>query len=87
MILQTHPIQKTPTVTWECFPADFILPEDPVGNIQQPRLVAALTDALGAAGPILPQMLIGSNFRLVATINKKSSSKHQTGFMCHRCIL
>lgn len=43
MILQTHPIQKTPTVAWEALPADFILPKDPVENIQEPRLAAALT--------------------------------------------
>ncbi|MBD2148394.1 Uma2 family endonuclease [Sphaerospermopsis sp. FACHB-1194] len=71
MILQTHPTQKTPIVTWEPLPTDFILPDDPVENIQQPPLAAALTDALGAAGRILPQMLIGSNFGLVATLNKK----------------
>lgn len=64
--------QKTePTVTWTALPADFILPDDPVENIQQPTLAAALTDALGAAGFIKPKMLIGSNFGLVATVNKK----------------
>jgi Uma2 family endonuclease len=61
----------TPTVTWETLPADFVLPDDPVENIQQPTLAAALTDALGAAGRIQPTMLIGSNFGLVATVNKK----------------
>ncbi|AFZ24291.1 hypothetical protein Cylst_2048 [Cylindrospermum stagnale PCC 7417] len=71
MVLQTHPIQKEPIVTWEALPADFILPDDPVENIQQPPLAAALTDALGATGRIQPQMLIGSNFGLVATVNKK----------------
>ncbi|MBD2385446.1 Uma2 family endonuclease [Cylindrospermum sp. FACHB-282] len=71
MLLQTHPTQKEPIVTWEALPADFILPDDPVENIQQPPLAAALTDALGATGRIQPQMLIGSNFGLVATVNKK----------------
>ena len=71
MILKTQPTQKTPKVTWEKLPADYILPDDPVENIQQPPLAAALTDALGASGRILPEMLIGSNFGLVATINKK----------------
>jgi Uma2 family endonuclease len=60
-----------PVVAWEPLPADFILPDDPVENIQQPSLAAALTDALGAAGRIQPTMLIGSNFGLVATINQK----------------
>ncbi len=60
-----------PVVTWEPLPSDFRLPDDPVENIQQPPLAAALTDALGATGRITPAMLIGSNFALVATINKK----------------
>lgn len=71
MVLQVNPIQKEPTVTWEALPADFILPDDPVENIQQPAIAAALTDALGSTGRIQPQMLIGSNFGLVATVNKK----------------
>jgi Uma2 family endonuclease len=73
MVLQIQPVkQKTePTVTWNALPADFILPDDPAENIQQPILAAALTDALGSAGFIQPQMLIGSNFGLVATINQK----------------
>jgi hypothetical protein len=60
-----------PIVTWESLPADFVLPDDPVENIQQPLLAAALTDALGAAGRIQSQMLIGSNFGLVATVNSE----------------
>ena len=36
MILQTQPTQKTPKVTWEKLPADYILPDDPAENIQQP---------------------------------------------------
>ncbi|MCP2728763.1 Uma2 family endonuclease [Limnofasciculus baicalensis] len=71
MVLEVRPVQEKPTVTWEALPADFILPDDPVENIQQPPLAAALTDALGAGGLILPEMLIGSNFGLVATVNKK----------------
>lgn len=71
MVLQV-PVRKTePTVTWEALPADFVLPDDPVENIQQPPLAAALTDALGAAGRIQPETLIGSNFGLVATVNKR----------------
>jgi Uma2 family endonuclease len=71
MVLQTPSKPTTPTITWEALPADFVLPDDPVENIQQPTLAAALTDALGAAGRIQPTMLIGSNFGLVATVNKK----------------
>ncbi len=69
MVLQVQSL--SPTISWETLPEDFILPDDPVENIQQPSLAAALTDALGAAGRIQPSMLIGSNFGLVATLNKK----------------
>jgi Uma2 family endonuclease len=71
MVLQTPSRTITPTVTWEALPANFVLPDDPVENIQQPTPAAALTDALGAADRIQPTMLIGSNFGLVATVNKK----------------
>ncbi|WP_019498123.1 Uma2 family endonuclease [Pseudanabaena sp. PCC 6802] len=75
MVLQILSTQPNPTITWEALPADFVLPDDPVENIQQPTLAAALTDALGAAGLIRPDMLIGSNFGLVATINRKIAVK------------
>jgi Uma2 family endonuclease len=71
MVLHTPSKTITPTVIWEALPADFVLPDDPVENIQQPLLAAALTDALGAAGRIQPTMLMVSNFGLVATVNKK----------------
>ena len=71
MVLHARPTQSGPIVTWEALPADYPLPDDPVENVQQPALGAALTDALGAAGYIQPAMLIGSNFGLVATVNKK----------------
>ena len=74
MVLQIPSSSKAPTVTWEPLPADFVLPEDPVENIQQPPLAASLTDALGAAGRI-GLALIGSNFGLVATINQKTVVK------------
>ncbi|MGB7443853.1 MAG: Uma2 family endonuclease [Coleofasciculaceae cyanobacterium] len=71
MVLQIQSTQQKPTVTWNPLPADFTLPDDPVENIQQPILAAALTDALGTRGYIKPEMLIGSNFGLVATVNNK----------------
>ncbi len=75
MVLQAPLQKKQPTITWEALPADFALPDDPVENIQQPLQAAGLTDALGAAGRIQPQMLIGSNFGLVANVNKKTVVK------------
>ncbi len=75
MVLQAHPTQKEPIISWEALPEDFVLPDDPVENNQQPLLAAALTDALGAAGRMRSQMLIVSNFALVAAVNKKTIVK------------
>jgi Uma2 family endonuclease len=75
MVLQVSPIKIEPNITWVALPADFVLPDDPVENIQQPVLAAALTDALGAAGLIQPEMLIGSNFGLVASVNARTIVK------------
>ncbi|MEO1093772.1 MAG: Uma2 family endonuclease [Cyanobacteria bacterium J06638_28] len=66
-----QPHRKRSAVKWERLPADYPLPDDPVENIQQPPLAAALTDALGAAERIQPAMLVGSNFGLVATVRNK----------------
>jgi Uma2 family endonuclease len=66
-----HDPYQDPIVTWELLPDGFILPDDPVENIQQPALAAALTDALGAAGLITPTMLVASNFALLATVKQQ----------------
>jgi Uma2 family endonuclease len=75
MVLEIPSIKTKPVVTWEPLPANFVLPDDPVENIQQPALAAALTDALGAAGYIQPEMLIATNLGLVATVNQKTVVK------------
>lgn len=69
------PAKRSLQITWEPLPADYVLPDDPVENIQQPLLAAALTDALSEAGFIQPHMLIASNFGLVATVNQKTVVK------------
>jgi len=75
MVLQAPPPTRKLLVTWEKLPDNFVLPDDPVENIQQPPLAAALTDALGEANLIPPDALIASNFGLVATINGKTVVK------------
>jgi Uma2 family endonuclease len=75
MVLQIPRDRQVPSITWEPLPKDFILPDDPVENIQQPTLAAALTDALGASELIQPQSLIASNFGIVATIDQKTVVK------------
>jgi hypothetical protein len=75
MILQVAPSKHTLQITWDKLPEDFVLPDDPVENIQQPFLAAALTDALGTAGLIPADSLVASNFGLVATVNQKTVVK------------
>lgn len=75
MVLSTPPHKTGPAITWEPLPDDFVLPDDPVENIQQPPLADTLTDALGANGRIQADMLMGSNFGLVATINQTTEVK------------
>ena len=76
MVAQLRPkTEFSPTVTWDLLPNDYRLPDDPVENIQQPKLSAALLDALGEADRVQPDMLIGSNFALVATLNKTTVVK------------
>jgi Uma2 family endonuclease len=63
------------TITWEKLPEDFKLPDDPVENIDQPLLAAALRESLELAGFILASMLIASNFGLCAKVNDKTIVK------------
>jgi Uma2 family endonuclease len=62
-------------ITWEKLPDDFKLPDDPVENIDQPLLAAALRESLELAGFIIASMLIASNFGLCAKVNDKTIVK------------
>ncbi len=73
-MVQAQP-RTGPVITWPSLPEDFKLIDDPVENIQQPPLAAALTDALGAAQRLRPDMLIGSNFGLVAGVDNETVVK------------
>jgi Uma2 family endonuclease len=75
MVVQALAQRQEPSVTWTKLPDDFVLPDHPVENIQQPALAAALTDALSAGNSLQPQMLIASNFGLVATVDQKTVVK------------
>lgn len=58
-------------ITWEKIPDDFILPEDPVDNINQPALAAALTDSLEVGGRVTPKTLTSTNYGICATLDGK----------------
>lgn len=58
-------------ITWEPLPDDFVLPDPPVDNINQPALAAALTESLALAGRLSPEALTITNYGLCATVNGK----------------
>ena len=58
-------------VTWEKLPDDFILEEQPLQNIDQPLLAAALREILEIAGLILEGTLVAPNMGICATLDNK----------------
>lgn len=58
-------------ITWEKLPDDFRLPNDPVDNIDQPALAAALTDSLEQAGLLQENVLVSTNYGVCATLDGK----------------
>ncbi len=58
-------------ITWEKLPDDFVLPDDPVDNINQPALAAALTESLELAGKLPANALTPTNYGICATVNGK----------------
>lgn len=56
-------------VVWEKLPDDFVLPNDPVDNINQPALAAALTESLRIADRLPEQGLTPTNYGICATVN------------------
>jgi hypothetical protein len=67
--------QSSLVVTWDRLPDDFVLDDDPVGNINQPAIAAALTDSLELAGLLAPNALAMTNYGLCATVNGKTVVK------------
>ncbi|NJM77789.1 MAG: Uma2 family endonuclease [Acaryochloridaceae cyanobacterium RU_4_10] len=65
------PTTNTYTVTWDILPEDFVLPDDPVDNINQPSLAAALTEGLELAGKLPDNVLTTTNYGICATLNGK----------------
>lgn len=56
-------------ITWEKLPDDFKLDDDPVDNINQPPLAAALTESLQLAGKLPANALTVTNYGICATFN------------------
>ena len=66
-------LTSTPTyeITWEKLPDDFVLDDEPVDNINQPSLAAALTESLQIAGKLPENALTTTNYGICATVNQK----------------
>jgi Uma2 family endonuclease len=62
-------------VTWEKLPDDFLLEDDPVDNINQPSLAAALTESLEVAGLLPANALTTTNYGICATVNGQTVVK------------
>ena len=58
-------------ITWEKLPEDFVLDNDPVDNINQPLLAAALTESLEIANRLSDNSLTTTNYGICATVNQK----------------
>lgn len=58
-------------IVWEKLPDDFRLPNDPVDNINQPALAAALTEGLQLAKRLPDNALTPTNYGICATVNGK----------------
>lgn len=58
-------------ITFLKLPDDFVLDDEPVDNINQPSLAAALTESLEIAGKLPANALTTTNYGICATVNQK----------------
>lgn len=64
-------VTTQPKITWEKLPDDFPLPDDPVDNIDQPTLAAALSDSLEQTGRLQDNTLVATNYGVCARLEGK----------------
>jgi hypothetical protein len=62
---------RSHTVTWDLLPDDVVLPDDPVDNINQPALAAALSESLSLAGRLPETALASTNYGICATLDEQ----------------
>lgn len=58
-------------ITWKKLPDDFVLDNEPVDNINQPSLAAALTESLQTNDKLPANALTTTNYGICATVNQK----------------
>ena len=64
-----------PDIVWEKLPEDFILPDDPVDNINQPALAAALTESLSLGGYLADTAITTTNYGICVKYKGKTAVK------------
>lgn len=62
---------RSHSVTWDLLPDDVVLPDDPVDNINQPALAAALSESLSLAGRLPETALASTNYGICATLDEQ----------------
>ncbi|MEM8505121.1 MAG: Uma2 family endonuclease [Cyanobacteria bacterium P01_D01_bin.1] len=73
----TQPATRPPNpdVVWEKLPEDFVLPDDPVDNVNQPAIAAALTDSLSTGGYLSETAITTTNYGICAKYKGKTVVK------------
>jgi len=64
-----------PDIVWEKLPEDFVLPDDPVDNINQPAIAAALTESLSLAGYLSETTITTTNYGICVKYKGKTVVK------------
>ena len=62
-------------IVWEKLPDDFVLPDDPVDNTNQPDLAGALSESLSLAGYLSPNAFTSTNYGICAKLDGKTVVK------------
>jgi hypothetical protein len=65
------PTAVSSTISWEKLPDDFLLPDDPVDNINQPSLTAALTESLVNADKLTPESITTTNYGICVQVEQQ----------------
>jgi Uma2 family endonuclease len=64
-----------PVITWKKLPDDFILPDDPVDNINQNPIANALSETLSLAGFLTETAFTCTDYGMIAIVNGKPIAK------------
>jgi Uma2 family endonuclease len=64
-------LPSTLSITWQKLPESFKLPDDPVDNINQPSLAAALTEILWLAGFLSETAVAITDYGVCVTVNDR----------------